>query len=340
MPNDLAVRLSWPLYAVIYPQADFYWPYLITTVLAAFLVCYTRAPAGPGRLGAALRVVFPARVILHPSALLDYRFLIVNHVLYALGLGFLTLSVSAVTDAVDACLTFLFGPGGPSAPAGAFADILFSLATLVAADAALFVQHWLHHRIPVLWEFHKVHHSAQVLTPLTADRVHPVNDLIRSLFVASFVGVSNGIFLYLYPGSIAELTVIGVNIFYFLAYTLGVYHLQHSHVWLVFPKGIREWVFSPALHQIHHSKDPAHYDTNFAVTFTFWDRLAGTLYIPEDSEWATLELGLEETDQQSLQTLWQLYATPFRNIFVRYLGAGRRPANGRAAQSNGMAREA
>jgi hypothetical protein len=49
-----------------------------------------------------------------------------------------------------------------------------------------------------------------VLTPLTADRVHPVNDFIRSLFVASFVGTSNGIFPYVYPGSIAEITVIGV----------------------------------------------------------------------------------------------------------------------------------
>ena len=25
--------------------------------------------------------------------------------------------------------------------------------------------HWLSHKVPVLWEFHKVHHSATVLTP-------------------------------------------------------------------------------------------------------------------------------------------------------------------------------
>src|ERR1039458_8498353 len=32
----------------------------------------------------------------------------------------------------------------------------------------------LFHAIPALWEFHKVHHSAEVLTPLTEMRTHPV----------------------------------------------------------------------------------------------------------------------------------------------------------------------
>ena len=311
-------------------MAHFYWLYLVATVLAGFLLCYWRAPAGCGRLGATLQALFPARVFLHPSALLDYRFVIVNHVLYALGLGFLTLSVSAVTDTVGAGLNLVFGPGDANAQAGACADVLFSLATFLVADAALFLQHWLHHRIPFLWEFHKVHHSAEVLTPLTAERLHPVNDLLGSVVVATFVGVNNGIFLHLYPGSVAEVAVLGVNIFYFLAYTFGVHHLQHSHVWLVFPRGLREWLFSPALHLIHHSKKPAHRDKNFAVTFTFWDRLAGTLYMPEEHEQETLELGLDEADQQALQTLWQLYMTPFHAIFARHIGAGQRHA-GRSA---------
>jgi sterol desaturase/sphingolipid hydroxylase (fatty acid hydroxylase superfamily) len=335
--NDLAERLGSPLRALFISTEHFYWLYLVLTVLAGFLLCYRRAPIGPGRLGAALRVLFPARVILHPSALLDYRFVIVNHVLYALGLGFLTLSVSAVTDKVAAGLNFLFGPGDAAAQAGPCADVLFSLVTFLVADAALFLQHWLHHRVPFLWEFHKVHHSAEVLTPLTAERLHPVNDLLGSVVVATFVGVNNAIFLHLYPGGFTEVTVAGVNIFYFLAFTFGVHHLQHSHVWLVFPRGLREWLFSPALHLIHHSKNPAHYNTNFAVTFTFWDRLAGTLYIPAEHERETLELGLEEADQQALQTLWQLYMTPFRNIFAWHGGAGSRQAGPTAPAGAGIA---
>ena len=328
MLNDIAERLGWPIHALFYPQAHFYWLYLLSTAVAALFLCYLRAEPTAERFRAAFRAAFPSRVFLHPSALLDYRFIIVNHVLYALGVSFLTMSVSVATDHVQAGLIILFGPHQHDAAPGAFAGILFSLAALLAADAGLFVEHWLHHRIPLLWEFHKVHHSAEVLTPLTAERMHPVNDLLRSLVVACFVGASNGVFLYLYPGGVAEVTVAGINIFYFLAYTIGVYHLQHSHVWLVFPKGIREWLFSPALHQIHHSRLPAHRDKNFAVTFTIWDRLAGTLHIPDENERGKFELGLDEADQQSLRTLWQLYMTPFHAAYIRLSEA----AGGRRAE--------
>lgn len=327
MLNDLADRLGSPIHALFFAQTHFYWVYLASMVLAGFALCYLRAPEGRGRLGVALRALFPARVFLHPSTLLDCRFVIVNHVIYAVGLGFLTLSIPAVTGAVCDGLTFLFGSQGMGARAGIYVNVLFTVVTFLVADAALFVQHWLHHRIPFLWEFHKVHHSAEVLTPLTAERLHPVNDLVGSLVVALFVGVGNGIFLYLYPGSIAEVTLAGVNVLYFIAFTFGMHHLQHSHVWLIFPRGMREWLFSPALHLIHHSKRPEHRHKNFGVTFAIWDRLAGTLYTPEERERETLTLGLGDSDQRQLQTVWQLYATPFHDVFRRYIGMRRRPAN-------------
>lgn len=35
--------------------------------------------------------------------------------------------------------------------------------------------HYCQHKISWLWAFHKVHHSAEGLTPLTANRHHPVD---------------------------------------------------------------------------------------------------------------------------------------------------------------------
>ena len=33
---------------------------------------------------------------------------------------------------------------------------------------------------------------------------------------------------------------------------------------------------SPALHWLHHSDNPDHYDCNFSNTLTIWDKLFGT----------------------------------------------------------------
>src|SRR5690606_31871005 len=52
--------------------------------------------------------------------------------------------------------------------------VVYSVVLFVAWDFGRFVLHWLLHRIPFLWSFHQVHHSAEVLEPLTLYRTHPV----------------------------------------------------------------------------------------------------------------------------------------------------------------------
>ena len=44
------------------------------------------------------------------------------------------------------------------------------------------------HKIPALWEFHKVHHSAEVMTPLTELRQHPVEIIV----VVNLIGLATG----------------------------------------------------------------------------------------------------------------------------------------------------
>ena len=159
-----------------------------------------------------------------------------------------------------------------------------------------------------------MHHAAEVLTPVTDLRMHPVDTFLSALTQTSLLSAASAIFLYLYSDPVAELTVVGANVLSFLLYLAG-YHLKHSHVWVLYPRGIREHISSPALHLIHHSKDPKHFDKNFARFFTFWDRLAGTLYIPDEEE--ELEFGLGDKDQRELSTVWQLYVSPCRKALAR-----------------------
>ena len=305
MLDDILARLSAFGYAPLSPADRFFVGYLAVALVLAILVLrldpQSGKPRSPRELIASL---FPRRVFLHPSALLDYRFVLVNYFVIAL--------------LVAAALDLVLGPNRSPATPGLAAGIVFTVVAFMAVDFGNFFAHWLQHKIPWLWEFHKIHHSAEVLTPITALRVHPVGEILSTQVIALCVGAINGGFLYVYQGPTAQLTIAGVNALDFLYYTIGAYHLAHSHVWLMFPRGLREIFLSPALHLIHHSVALKHRDKNFAFTFTFWDRMFGTLYMPEESEKDRLVLGLGDGEDRDFQSVWQLYATPFRNLIKRH----------------------
>jgi sterol desaturase/sphingolipid hydroxylase (fatty acid hydroxylase superfamily) len=183
-------------------------------------------------------------------------------------------------------------------------------------DAADFWQHWVQHRIPFLWEIHKVHHSAEVLTPITALRVHPLSTLVSAPIFGLILGGTNGCFLYCFP-SISVLSFAGMNVLLMLHYSIGVSHLQHSHVWLCFPKWASGIFVSPAGHMIHHSRDPRHQGKNMGFIFTFWDRLLGTFHLPLDAEYQSLSLGLDPHDQVELRSVAQQYVTPLHRWYLR-----------------------
>jgi sterol desaturase/sphingolipid hydroxylase (fatty acid hydroxylase superfamily) len=309
---------------------EFWWVYIAFAFLIGALVLLAR-PSGssPGLL----QRLLPSDVFLHRSALLDYRFIATTHVLGAATTGLLGLTLVGLTQAVSFGLTALFGPNDNPVPATFTMSLVFTAATFIALDAATFIAHYLEHRLPVLWEFHKVHHAAEVLTPATALRVHPVSRLLHTQMTAFLLALTNGIFLRFYGGRAAEITVLGANAFFVLYHTAGLYHLAHSHIWLMFPRGIREVVCSPALHLIHHSRDRRHYNKNFGLVLTIWDRFAGTLYMPADEERHTITFGLEEQEGAELTNVTELYLTPFRRA-AALLWQGRRTGTPSASGGN------
>ena len=95
----------------------------------------------------------------------------------------MVVSTAWISDGVAACLARWFGPGPePHAP-----DFVLNgartLALFLAYDLGFFIDHSLKHRFPALWELHKAHHSAEVLTPLVNFRV----DLVDLLILASTI---------------------------------------------------------------------------------------------------------------------------------------------------------
>ena len=143
----------------------------------------------------------------------------------------------------------------------------------VRHDFGRFVAHSLLHDVPALWEFHKTHHSAEVLTPLTSFRVHPIDLVVMSLVPHAFTGLAGGCFAWAFGREIPVVGFLGINLFLFACNLLG--NLRHWHVWISYGRRLGHLFISPAHHQIHHSADPRHWGMNRGFELAVWDWLYG-----------------------------------------------------------------
>jgi sterol desaturase/sphingolipid hydroxylase (fatty acid hydroxylase superfamily) len=133
-----------------------------------------------------------------------------------------------------------------------------------------------------LWPFHEVHHSAEVLSPLSYFRAHPLYFFVQTALISTCTGILQGAVAVALFGWV-DFWVLYAATLPILAYQLGGVHLRHSHVPLRF--GVLEHVvISPYLHQLHHSTDPRHRDKNFGEVLSIWDRMFGTLIVPDHVE--------------------------------------------------------
>jgi len=253
--------------------------------------------------------VFPRRVWLHPSARLDYLYVPLTAVVWAA--FFTPYFVKSARVAQE--FSELTGAPFDTAQPPVYAVVVFyTVALILAEDLRRYAIHRLFHRFPALWEFHKVHHSAQVLTPITLYREHPVEKLVNASAGVLVVGTVTGVFLLWFPGGLTPLTIFGANAGRFVFDLLGA-NLRHSHIWLRFGNFVEHVLISPAQHQIHHSCDRRHFDRNFGSQLAIWDWAFRTLYIPKDRE--ELEFGLGAEENERLSSLVSLYVTPFRQAW-------------------------
>lgn len=153
-----------------------------------------------------------------------------------------------------------------------------------------------------------MHHSAELLTPLTDFRAHPLEILTYSTATGIGFGVVQGIFTYATNAEISVVKIMGLNAILFAYYFMG-YALRHSHFWISYGKILSHIFISPAQHQIHHSVDPKHWDKNFGGTFALWDWIMGTLYVPKEKE--DLKFGLTDKENKKFTSIWSFYTNPF-----------------------------
>ncbi|MDZ4088132.1 MAG: sterol desaturase family protein [Tabrizicola sp.] len=255
------------------------------------------------------RWLVPARIWGHPSHWIDLQLFVLGRVLAVLGL----FGGVALTTAVAA---WVAGVVPALLPATSLGPVALAFLLWLPSDFALYWMHRFFHRWSVIWPLHAVHHSAEVMTPFTTYRQHPLSILLTGWGVALFVGLCQGLLLGAADGDLAVAEIAGINLFIVLA-NAGLAALHHSHVWLSYGPLVERILISPAQHQIHHSTDPAHYGKNLGNSLAVWDWMFGTLYVIRGDE--RLTFGLTEDMEKPLmsQRLWPVLWDPVRRMLRR-----------------------
>jgi sterol desaturase/sphingolipid hydroxylase (fatty acid hydroxylase superfamily) len=278
-------------------------------VVALFVLALRRYRKGRRiRLRSLLRALFPKRIVMSRSSLADLGYFYFNLFVFGIIFGWALLSYETLSRGVADLLTATFG-AMPSAPLPVFVSrAIITVMLFLAYELGYWLNHYLSHRIPFLWEFHKVHHSATSLTPLTNFRVHPVYMCIFLNILALCIGLASGVGDYLLGQPASQYGLSETNIV--LVFFIYVYvHLQHSQLWISFTGWLGRLFMSPAHHQIHHSRNPAHFNKNLGSCLALWDWMFGTLYIPA-AEREPLEFGVEP-DRAHAHTIRGELIAPF-----------------------------
>jgi sterol desaturase/sphingolipid hydroxylase (fatty acid hydroxylase superfamily) len=236
--------------------------------------------------------------------------------------GLLATVGPATEQAVIGGLQWLFG-ASPALASNYGWMLLYSLATLLMYDFIFYATHFTMHKIPALWAIHKIHHSAEVLTPLTRSRENFIAGPIWAAGGAFSYGFVGGIFAYLFEGSITAATLFNLSFFSLLFGFTGSF--RHYHVQFHYPIWLSRWLHSPVMHHIHHSYLRQHWDKNFAAVTSIWDRMFGTLYVPEKDEYTPWGIGPET--QHEYRSYWQNTIGPFRDWY-QMLRSGASPQAG------------
>lgn len=172
----------------------------------------------------------------------------------------------------------------------------FLLAVLIL-DFAIWLQHLITHKIPVLWRLHRVHHADRDMDVTTAIRFHPVE-------IALSMILKIGLVYLLGPAALA------VIVFEILLNGTAMFNHANIKLPLGVDRVLRMVLVTPDMHRVHHSVHRHEHDSNYGFALSIWDRIFGT-YIPQpDKGHDGMTVGLEWQDDRPSALGWSL-ALPF-----------------------------
>ena len=164
-------------------------------------------------------------------------------------------------------------------------------------DFAIWLQHLVTHKVPVLWRLHRVHHADVDMDVTTAIRFHPVEIALSML-------LKIGLVYLLGPAAIA------VVVFEILLNGTAMFNHSNLRLPLWLDAGLRRVLVTPDMHRVHHSVHRSEHDSNYGFSLSIWDRLFGTYIAQPAKGHDDMTVGLEWQDDRPSRLGWSL-ALPF-----------------------------
>lgn len=154
-----------------------------------------------------------------------------------------------------------------------------ALLAILILDFAIWLQHLITHKVPVLWRLHQVHHADSEMDVTTAIRFHPLE-------IALSMGLKIGLVYALGPSAYAVVL--------FEALLNGTAMFNHANIKLPLPVDaiVRKVLVTPDMHRVHHSVYRAEHDSNYGFSLSIWDRIFGTYVADPREGQAEMKIGL------------------------------------------------
>ena len=174
------------------------------------------------------------------------------------------------------------------------------IATLLFLDFAIYGQHIVMHKWPLLWRLHKIHHTDLEFDATTAVRFHPLEIVLSMLYKAVCIVLIGG-----NPSAIIIFEII-LN---------GAATFNHSNVMIPekADKILRWLVVTPDMHRIHHSAEMIERDSNYGFSISWWDKLCKTYTANPKQSQTAMTIGLNTFRTQDELGFKQLLLIPFKN---------------------------
>ncbi|WP_163831535.1 sterol desaturase family protein [Spartinivicinus ruber] len=239
---------------------------------------------------------FPCRLITK-----KWRHLLGNFALIIISTGILRLffklllpfSVAIVTSQNQWGLSYWLG----------FTDltenVLMIIGWVILLDCAIYWQHRLMHKIPILWRFHKIHHADREFDFSTGFRFHPIEMIISVLFKSLLI-------------ILLGIPTIAVIVFEILLSTSSLFEHANFRLPAKVDLLLRKVIVTPSMHRIHHSVIPTETNANFGFNLSWWDYLFGSYREEPATNEVVMPIGLTEYQKSDTSSIRWMIALPFK----------------------------
>ena len=180
--------------------------------------------------------------------------------------------------------------------------------SIILLDMAIYFQHVLFHRVPMLWRLHRAHHTDLEFDVTTGIRFHPI-EIVMSM------GIKLILVFVLGP------PVIAVLIFEILLNASAMFNHSNFYIPVSLDRVLRRLIVTPDMHRVHHSVLQKETNSNYGFFLPWWDRLFGTYCDQPQEGHEGMQFGIEAYRKREDMRLDQLLVQPFREPGEQTRGA-------------------